>query len=288
LSWSLTSRLVAIERAVDSLGKGRLDRPVPEKGTDEVARLAKGFNVMLTRLGEVDRMKRDFVASVTHELRSPLFSIESYARMLMREATGLTETERGHLIRIEQNAARLAHFVTSLLDMARIERGKLEYRPREIDVSKLIEDAVLFITSRASESGQTLTMTAEPGLPRLRADPDLVNQVVTNLVSNAIKFTPRGGRIEVKVRKVASSLECSVSDNGVGIPPEALARLFQPFERVKNPLKAGGSGLGLALAKSMVEMHGGQIAVESKQGKGSRFYFTLPINNNSLTAERAR
>jgi signal transduction histidine kinase len=242
-----------------------------------VARLARGLNDMTQRLRELDELKRTFVASVTHELRSPLGAIESYVKALLRDARGLSDDERRQLERVRENAARLAHFVSSLLDMAKIERGKLDFHPRLTDVAKVVEDTVLFLKSRAQEEGKALEYRGEPGLPSIGADPDLVTQVVTNLVSNAVKFTRPGGRVDVSLRRAGAFLEVSVQDTGVGIPPEALPRIFAPFERVRNPLKAGGAGLGLAISKAIVEMHKGSISARSEPGRGSTFSFTLPL-----------
>jgi signal transduction histidine kinase len=283
LAWSMTHRLIEIEAAMKKIGEGRLDRDVSAAGSDEIARLARGLNAMSVRLKEVDEMKRVFVASVTHELRSPLFAIESYVKML-RASPALGDEERRQLGRVEANASRLAHFVTSLLDQARIERGQLEYRPRATDLKLLIEDAAEFHRSRAEERGLTLTIAAEADLPPLRVDPDLITQVVTNLVANAIKFTRNGGRIEVTARRRAGGVECAVTDTGVGIPAATLSRLFRPFERGADPLRAGGTGLGLSIAKAIVERHGGLLSVESVPDRGSRFSFTLPgADNKSLT-----
>ena len=279
LGWSLTSRLVAIERSMEEIGSGKPSRAVPGHGSDEVARLARGLNAMAARLKELDEMKRTFVASVTHELRSPLFAIESYVKLLLKDSRSLNEGERRQLERVQGNAARLAHFVTSLLDMARIERGKLEYRPRPIDLAALIEDATLFMGSRAAEEGKELAFSAEPRLVKVNADPDLITQVVTNLIANAIKFTPSGGHVTVTLRRDGGVLECAVQDTGRGIPAEALGRLFQPFERAANAARTDGTGLGLSICKSIVEMHRGAIGVESTPGRGSRFHFTLPFGS---------
>jgi signal transduction histidine kinase len=283
LGWTMSSRLVAMERALEEIGQGRLQVKVPEDGSDEVARLARGLNDMTQRLRELDELKRTFVASVTHELRSPLGAIESYVKALLRDARGLSEDERRQLERVRENAARLAHFVSSLLDMAKIERGKLDFHPRLTDVARVVEDTVLFLKSRAQEEGKALEFRSEPGLPSLSADPDLVTQVVTNLVSNAVKFTRPGGRVDVSLRRDGAFLEVSVQDTGVGIPPEALPRIFAPFERVRNPLKAGGAGLGLAISKAIVEMHKGSIAARSEPGRGSVFSFTLPLEAPART-----
>ena len=284
LAWTLTSRLVAIERAMSDIGEGRLDRTVPASGSDEIARVARGLNAMTARLKEVDEMKKTFVASVTHELRSPLFAIESYVKTLLRESKVLGDEERRALVRIEANASRLAHFVTSLLDLAKIERGKLEFRPRTADFGRVVEDAAEFHRSRAEERGLSLLVSTDADLPPMRLDSDLITQVVTNLVANAINFTSPGGRIAVSARRRDDAVECAVEDSGVGIPAATLARLFRPFERGADPLRAGGTGLGLSIVKAIVERHGGRMTAESEPGRGSRFGFTLPLaDNNSLT-----
>ncbi len=281
LSWSLTRRLIVIERALADVGAGRLDRTVSDGGSDEVAQLAKGVNAMTLRLRELEDMKRTFVASVTHELRSPLFSIDSYVRMLLAEAKSLSADDRQQLSRIQQNAARLAHFVTSLLNTAKIERGSMDFHPRLCDLAPLVEDAALFQRARIAEEGKTLVIEIEPGLPPLSIDPDLITQVITNLVSNAVKFTRRGGRVTVGLKRLPGverdSLECFVADTGVGIAPEALATLFKPFSQVKNSVSAIGTGLGLSIVKSLVELNGGVVGVESVLGSGSRFSFRLPL-----------
>lgn len=278
LSWTMTRRIVLIEEALRAIGDGKLDARLPALGSDEVGRLAREVNATAEQLAELDKLKKTFVASVTHELRSPLGAIESYVRELLSQEGGtLAQKDRDSLARILKNAERLGHFVTNLLEMAKVERGKLDYAPRSADLVQLAEDAVLFFAPKAKEAGLSLEFKAEPGLPPMRLDHDLITHVLTNLLSNAIKFTRPGGRISVGVRRVNGSVETAVADSGVGIPAEDLKRIFAPFERVKNPLRATGVGLGLAISKSIIEMHGGKIQAESSPGKGSRFYFLLPL-----------
>ncbi|MEK7388946.1 MAG: HAMP domain-containing sensor histidine kinase [Elusimicrobiota bacterium] len=288
LGRTLTRRLLVIESALAEVGAGRLERRLQVSGSDEIANLGKGVNKMMERLLELEDMKRTFIASVTHELRSPLFAIQSYVRLLLSDAAGLREEDRRQLARIQQNSARLAHFVTSLLNTAKIERGSMDFVPREGDLGRLVEDVVQFHQSKAEEEGKTLKLTLDATLPKLMFDPDLMTQVVTNLLSNAIKFTPRGGQVSVTVAHDEAAALCSIADTGVGIPAEVLPRLFRPFERVKNGMSAVGTGLGLSIVKSLVEMHGGKIGVESTPGKGSRFYFILPFDNKSLIANRRK
>ena len=279
LAGTLTRRIVQIEEALGRLGQGRFEGGVPEKGSDEVARLARGVNEMARRLKELDEAKRTFVASVTHELRSPLAAIESQAKRL-REAS-LDERAAAALTRIETNSSRLRHFVTNILEMAKIERGRLDFHPTLADPGALVADTAAFFSAQAEQSGVTMTATVEPGLPRMRLDPDLVIQVVTNLVSNALKFTPRGGKVGVSAARVRrgarDGVQVSVSDSGVGMPAEALGRIFKPFERIANPLRAGGAGLGLAISRTIADMHAGELWAESQQGKGSTFRFFVPF-----------
>lgn len=275
LSEPLTRRIVRIEHTVAEIGAGKLGIEAETRGNDEVARLARGVNAMSARLKELDELKRLFVASVTHELRSPLGAIQAQASEILAQG-GLGEAQADMLSRIQRNAARLEHFVTSLLEMAKIERGQLEFSPRQTALGPIVEDVVLFFTPRAREAGLTIESKTEAGLPELMLDPDLFTQAVTNLLSNAIKYTPKGGTVTVTARRDPEHAIVSVQDTGVGIPAEALGRIFAPFERVKNPLKAPGIGLGLAITKTIVERHGGTISLSSEPGKGSCFTISLP------------
>lgn len=279
LSWTLTRRIVMIQDVLRAVAEGRFGTAVEARGADEISELARGVNDMSRRLGELEEMKKVFIASVSHELRSPLEAIDGHARDLSKTFPDLDEKTRARLESIHKNAVRLGHFVSSLLEMSKIERGQLDYAPRAGEIGPIVADLVLFLAPRAAKAGLTLDSTVEPGLPAFAFDPDLITQVLTNLVSNAIKFTPSGGRVHVLVRRSQEMLVFSVEDTGVGIPKEALGRIFAPFERVANPMHATGTGLGLAIAKKIVEMHGGRIAVESKPGRGSRFYFELPIKS---------
>ncbi|MEK9144795.1 MAG: HAMP domain-containing sensor histidine kinase, partial [Elusimicrobiota bacterium] len=275
LAHTLTRRIVLIERALTAIGEGRLGERASAEGSDEIARLARGVNEMSGRLAELEEMKKTFIASVTHELRSPLGAIESQVRETLGSEE-LTPGGRESLERIRKNAARLEHFVASLLELSKIERGRLDFSPKRADLGALIEDSALFFSPRAKEAGLDIETRVEPGLAPMDLDAALLSQVLANLLSNAIKFTRPGGRILLSARKSGAGVEVSVQDDGVGMPSEALGRIFRPFERVRNPLRASGAGLGLAISKSIVEMHGGGIGVSSEEGKGSRFFFSLP------------
>ena len=282
LSYPLSRRLEALESTLEEIGQGKLGAQTEVGGKDEIGKLAAEINAMSRKLGELEAMKKTFIASVTHELRSPLAAVESSVRLILSQPGNRAPAELDMLRRIQSSAARLGHFVTNLLEMAKIERGKLEMHAQQVPVKSLVEDAVLFFEPRAKEAGLTLSLGANGDLPaRMKADPDLITQVLTNLISNAIKFTPSGGRVEVDVNRLEDEgrpwLECAVKDTGPGIPKEALGRLFAPFERIPNATRAGGAGLGLAISKAIVEMHGGRIGAESVHGRGSRFFFRLPL-----------
>lgn len=277
LAWTFTSRIVALRAVMAEIGEGRLDVRIDERGGDEIAGLAKGVNAMSRRLGELDEMKKRFVSSVTHELRAPLFAIESYARMILSSGA-LNEEDRKRMLRVEENAARLARFVTSLLDAAKIERGKLEYSPRAVELDKIVEDVVAFYAAHAAEKERKVEVRVEQGAYATRADGDLVNQALTNLLTNAIKHSPQGGVVVVGLRRVAANFEVSVQDSGPGIDPREQERLFRPFERASTGRGLPGTGLGLSIVRAIAEKHGGKAGLESTPGRGSRFFFTLPAS----------
>ena len=280
LSWTLTRRIVLMKKALGDVAEGRFGETVEASGSDELAELGRGVNEMSRRLGELDEMKKLFIASVSHELRSPLEAIDSHARGMSAQLQGLDDATRARLESIHKNASRLGHFVSSLLEMSKIERGRLDYAPKPSEMEPLVRDLVLFLAPRAAEASLSLSAEVEPGLPAFGFDPDLITQVLTNLVSNAIKFTPAGGKILVSVKRDGpDKLVCAVEDTGVGIPAAALGQIFAPFMRIPNSMHANGTGLGLSISKKIVETHGGRIAVESSAGRGSRFYFELPFTS---------
>lgn len=277
LAWTLTRRIVELRRAAEEIGEGRLDRRVEERGRDEIGGLARGMNAMAARLGEVDEMKKRFVSSVTHELRAPLFAIESYARIMLKESA-LGAEDRERVQRVEQNAGRLARFVTTLLDAARIERGKLDYSPREVELDEIARDVAAFHSERAKQEGRAIEVVVGAGPHRARADSDMLVMALTNLVANGLKFSPPGGKVVVSLRRIAAGHELAVSDDGPGIDASDQGRLFQPFERLAAGKKVQGTGLGLSIVRSIAQTHGGSAGVESAPGKGSRFHIILPFS----------
>ena len=228
---------------------------------------------------EADRAKTEFVSMVSHELRTPMTSIKGYADLLLMGAAGkLMEEQRRFLSIIKKNTDRLAMLVNDLLDLSRIESGRVALSPEMVRVEGIIAQIVAAMEGRAGDKGLTLRSDVPYTLPEIMADPDRVAQILTNLVENACLYTPTGGEIVVSARVYSDEVHISVRDTGIGIAPEDQRKVFDRFFRAEHPLvqETPGTGLGLSIVKSLVEMHGGRVWVESRLGKGSTFTFTLP------------
>ncbi len=231
-------------------------------------------------LKELDRLKSQFLAHVSHELRSPLTSIKGFAENMLEGMAGhTTEKQVQYFRRIQANSGRLARMITDLLDRSKMETGKLELSMRYVPVIDLTQEVTEQFKPSAHLKGQCLTLEYSQPHLMVHADGDKVNQVLTNLIENAIKYTPRDGSIKVHIEpKDRHLIHISVSDTGQGIPADALPHIFTPFFRVNRPsLKhVEGLSLGLSICKQLVELQGGTLSVESTEGKGSTFSFTLP------------
>lgn len=236
----------------------------------------------VTKERETDQMKNDFVSLVSHELRTPLAAMRGATDNLLDGIVGqLTNMQKECLFITKRNIDRLGRLIADLLDISRIEAGRIQIDKQPTDVLSLANDVLRLFQDAAKENGLKLTASFAPDIPRVNIDPDKITQVVTNLVGNALKFTPKAGQINVNVYRNGESLQIDVIDNGHGIPSHDLDKLFSKFYQVacagsKETAKKG-TGLGLAISKGIVEKHGGKIWVESELGKGSKFSFTLPI-----------
>jgi PAS domain S-box-containing protein len=232
------------------------------------------------RLKELDKMKSAFVSNVSHELRTPLTAIKASAdNMLDRLIGDLNGKQVGYLTRIKSNSDRLARLINDLLDLSTIEAGKIDLRPANLPLVTLVKEAAESLRPVAAEKLINLTvMSADPGIIAW-ADRDKVIQVLMNLIGNALKFTPTGGKVTIAVTKNSAAwMQISVTDTGPGIPAEEVNKVFARFYQIgqAGTQKTQGTGLGLAISKALVEMNGGKIWVESEAGKGSTFSFTLP------------
>ncbi|MBC7248066.1 MAG: GAF domain-containing protein [Actinobacteria bacterium] len=232
----------------------------------------------VTTLRELEQAKSDFVSTVSHELRTPLTSIKAYTATLRRSDVSFDEGTRQQFLQvIEEETDRLTRLISDLLDMSRIDSGRMELKKREFDLLRLVEIVVEKLGSQTSD--HVIRMRAPSGSITVHADPDKIEQVFVNLVDNAVKYSPQGGDIVISLEVQRHLIKCSVSDQGVGIPVEHIPHIFEKFHRVDNRAtrEVYGTGLGLYLSKSIVEAHGGSIWVESEFGRGSTFHFTLPL-----------
>jgi len=307
LSAKLTHPIRALAQALAAIGAGDMTRQVGDTARrDEIGVLNREFNRMVAGLREVDEMKRDFVSSVTHELKSPLGAIESYLDLMAYEiAQGKNDPQvcslkipkfLENINFIKQNSGRLLKFITDLLDASKIERGKFEVSRRPSRIEPLIGGVVQLFSERAKASGITLTARLQERLPQPMLDPERITQVLQNLVSNALKFTPAGGTVTVSATLVrperapvaggrkpdvteARALRVEVADTGPGVPKEAIERLFGKFYQAPgsrgSAIGPKGTGLGLYIVRNIIEAHGGRAYAESNGG--GRFGFELPV-----------
>jgi len=234
---------------------------------------------------EAEQLKNEFFALVSHELRTPLTSIIGYLELILEEEVGaVAEDQRQFLNVIERNARRLQRLVGDLLFVAQVEAGTLSLDRRELNLESVVLDAVQAARPRAEKAGVELVAETEP-LPALDGDPDRLSQVVDNLVTNAIKFTPAGGRVTVRARRQSGSAVISVTDTGIGIPEDEQDRLFERFYRARSATdgEVQGIGLGLSIVRAIAHGHGGEVSLESRPGSGTTFTVELPIPIHEVT-----
>ena len=229
----------------------------------------------------LERMKSEFLASVSHELRTPLTSIMGFVELLLGEEPGkLTPTQREFLETALESSHHLLRMVNDILDVSRIEAGHLELRSQRVCLEKVVARAVRSARHLAESKNIALEMETVPHLPDIEGDPERLEQVMDNLLNNAVKFTPRGGQVTVRVQlRQMYAAQIEVTDTGIGIPPADMPYLFSRFHRAENVAGQAvpGTGLGLHIAEAIIKEHGGRIDVESEVGKGSTFRFVLPL-----------
>ena len=273
----LTRRLKRLASEAAAVGEGRFGAKTDAGGSDEVAELAASFNAMSDRLLELETMKKNFIASVTHELRSPLGVIETYAALLLKEKESFRAEDLEIFGRIKENAGRLANFVTAMLDLAKIERGKMELRPAREDPLALTRDAADFLRPKAAEKQVALLVEAAEAGAAATLDRELLTHALTNLISNAIKFTPPGGKVTVRASVAGGRYRAEVQDTGPGLKPGEENKLFAPFTQGSAAPGHGGTGLGLALVRSIAELHKGAAGCAPVPGGGALFWLEIPV-----------
>jgi len=244
------------------------------------ARLFREIEDKGRQLEAANRHKSEFLANVSHELRTPLNAIIGFSEVLGERMFGeLNEKQAEYTEDILSSGRHLLSLINDILDLSKIEAGRMELEVTTFDLSGAIENALLLVRERAMRHGLRLERVVDDRLGDFTGDERKVKQILVNLLSNAVKFTPEGGKIQVRAGPDDSTVKISVSDTGVGIAPEDHEAIFEEFRQVGSNYaqKREGTGLGLSLTRKFVEMHGGKIWVESEVGKGSRFTFTLPI-----------
>ena len=269
--WAFTDKEVALlntfaDQAVIAIENVRLFREIQEKSA---------------QLEVANRHKSEFLANMSHELRTPLNAIIGFSEVLGEHYFGkLTDKQEEYVKDIHGSGKHLLSLINDILDLSKIEAGRMELEISEFDLPSALENAITLVKERAQRHGIKLQLKTDPALGAFHADERKFKQIMLNLLSNAVKFTPEGGKVSVAAKPNGTGLEISVADTGVGIAPEDQQAVFEEFKQVGRDYtkKAEGTGLGLALTKRFVELHGGEIRLESEPGKGSTFTFTLPVH----------
>lgn len=270
--------IVAMEEAARAIAAGELGIQVQLQRSDELGALAGAINEMSAALAGHEQRRREFLANVAHELRTPLSYLQGYSQAL---AEGMVEDdlERERYVRIlHEEARRLGRLVEDLMDLAEMDEGSARLEPRLLPVTDTVAQAVATLRPRADSKGVTLTVAVEPGLAVV-ADPDRLQQVLINLLDNALRHSPAGGQVTVTAQVSTTEpdmVQLTVADTGPGFPPAEAERVFERFHKVDRSRHEGGRGLGLAIVRSIVRAHGGQVWAESSPGQGARFHVLLP------------
>jgi two-component system, NtrC family, sensor kinase len=313
LSRRMVEPIEAIRASAGRIGEGALDERIAVRTGDELEDLADEFNEMAARLGEsyatleqkvadrtralgvamneideknrqlelASRHKSEFLANMSHELRTPLNAIIGFSELLLEKMVGTLTPKQSEYVRdILASGKHQLALINDVLDLAKVEAGRIELERSMFPVSKAVIDAVTLVRARATQRGIALNEQIDPQLGHVEADQRKVKQVLVNLLSNAVKFTPSGGRVGVRAYRENGEVAIAVSDTGPGIAPDEMRLIFREFGQTASARGHEGTGLGLALAKRIVELHGGRIWVESEAGRGSTFTFTLPVRSH--------
>lgn len=276
LSRRILAPVKALTSAAKRLGRGDFSQRVQVKDRSELGELGRAFNGMASDLERTEKLRRNMVADVAHELRTPLSNVRGYLEAIR---DGVIKPDANTIRSLSEEAMLLSRLVDDLQDLALAEAGELKLVCQTEDVSELVNQTVATVQAQATAKGLSVSIDLSDRLPPVNIDYHRISQVLRNLLENAVAHTAKGGAITVAAKQQDNWVELSVTDTGEGIPADDLPNIFERFYRVdKSRTRAtGGSGLGLTIAKRLVEAHGGKIEVQSELGKGSRFSFTIPV-----------
>ena len=271
----LTRSLRSLSGATRAVSAGSFREPIVAKGSDEISQLARAFNTMAAQLRRMDETKQEMFAAISHELRSPLTSMREAAHLLRDSVPGPLNAKQTRLVEIiGRSSDRLLRLVNQILELSRLRAGVLPIERRPVDVDRVVTRAVEELRPQAEEAGVILTREGGGRDLVCMGDDDRLVQVVVNLVANAVRFTPRGRSVTVRLIEAGGEIEIQVEDTGIGIPAAALPQIFESYQQAHRD--RGGTGLGLAIVRAIVLAHGGRVTAESQEGKGSRFTVLLP------------
>ena len=287
ISWSVIRPVRAMDERFGEMARGDFSRHVAVPNRDELGTLAGNLNLMNDEVGRLtreltaaNRHKSEFLTNMSHELRTPLNAVIGFSDVLEQGMAGsLNDKQREFVRDIRESGKHLLALINDILDLAKVESGRMELDRAEYLLPDSLRSALSLVRERAARHGITLALEIDEEIGIIAADERKVRQVVLNLLSNAVKFTPDGGRVTLGARRIGQEVEVSVTDTGIGIAPEDQAAVFEEFRQVGTDTarRLEGTGLGLALARRFVELHGGTLRVKSTPGAGSTFSFTLPL-----------
>lgn len=284
LAWSLSRPINDLAEGARSIGAGNLDFQTPLAARkDELGLLSREMTAMARQLKELDELKDEFIAHVSHDLRNPMAAIDMYAQRLLESARAGEPFHAQHsevLTLIRENAARLGLFVTNILDAAKIKAGRMEYKSESVELKPILENVRTLFAALAQSKGLSIACDVPPGLPAIKVDAEKLERAVANLLSNSIKFTKSGGKISLQARMNGKGVMIYISDTGRGIPKESARTLFRRFHQAATSgQEAGhipGSGLGLYIVKQTVEGMNGSVDLDSEPGRGTTVTLRFP------------
>jgi signal transduction histidine kinase len=288
LAWSVIGPIQGIDARLAAIASGDFSKHVDVSNRDELGALGTNVNRMndeLRRLyGELEatsRHKSEFLANMSHELRTPLNAIIGFSQVMRERMVGdLTQKQEEYLDDVLSSGNHLLSLINDVLDLSKVEAGQVELKIAPFSLREALERGVVMVRDWAREDDVHVALAADPQVDVVEGDERRIRQVVFNLLSNAVKFTPAGGSVDVASARLDGEVRVSVADTGPGIAPEDQERIFEEFQQTDLGARREGTGLGLALAKRLVELHGGRIWVESELGKGSTFTFALPLESS--------